>query len=197
VATSSSDTAAIQQLNTNQQAMMQQMMAYVNASTTRNPPVVHNPPHKHFNISTIGSFQPGGNAQGARRPGRGHGGRAPGIIPGGRRAPGTPFANYSARQGGMGVSIVPAFVPGVPGVGAAAQNTAPMYSNIVKRYSNMNVCFSCGFNVENGHTSHTCPQAWRRANHQEAYDPSNAQQYIDAGYDACTKAKHKMQLPTI
>jgi len=67
--TSSSVAAAIQQLNTNQQVMMQQMMAYVNASTTRNPPVVHNPPLMHFNIPTIGSFQPGGNAQGARRPG--------------------------------------------------------------------------------------------------------------------------------
>ena len=89
---------------------------------------------------------------------------------------------------------MPDFVPGVPEVGAAARNTAPMYSNIIKRYSNMNVCFSCSFNVENGHTSRTCPQAWRHANHQEAYDPSNAQQYINAGYDACTKAKHKMQL---
>jgi hypothetical protein len=195
-ATSSSVPAAIQQLNTNLQAMMQQMMAYANESTMRNPPVVHNPPLMHFNIPTIGSFQPGGNAQGARRHGRRRGGRAPGIVPGGRRAPHTPFADYSARQGGMGASIVPAFVPGVPGVGVAARNTAPMYSNIVKRYSNMNVCFLCSFDVENGHTSHTCPQAWRRANHQDAYNRSNAQQYIDVGYDACTKAKHKMQLPT-
>jgi len=96
----------------------------------------------------------------------------------------------------MGASIVPAFVQGTRGVGVAARNTAPMYSNIVKRYANMNVCFSCGFDVENGHTSRTCPQAWRHANHQEAYDQSNAQQYIDVGYDACTKAKHKTQLPT-
>jgi hypothetical protein len=194
-ATSSSVAAAIQQLNSNQQAMMQQMATYANANTTRNLPAVHNLPLTHFNIPTIGTFQPGGNAQGGRRPGRGHGGRAPVIIPGGRRAPRTPFADYLARQGGMGVSIVPDFVPGVSGVSAAAQNTAPMYSNIVKRYSNMNVCFSCGFDVENGHTSQTCPQAWRRANHQEAYDRSNAQQYIDAGYNACTKAKHKTQLP--
>ena len=187
--TSSSVAAAIQQLNTKQQVMMQQMMTYANANTTRNPPAVHNPPLLHFNIPTIGTFQPGGNAQGGRRPGRGRGGRAPVIVPGGRQAPHTPFANYSARQGEMGASIAPAFVPGVPGVGAAARNTAPMYSNIV-RYSNMNVCFSCGFNVENGHTSRTCPQVQRRANHQEAYDQSNAQQqYIDVGYDACTKAK--------
>jgi len=192
-ATPSSVAAAIQQLNTNQQVMMQQM-TYWNANTTRNPPAVHNPPLTHFNIPTIGIFQPGGNAQGGRRPERGHGGRAPVIVPGGHRAPRTPFAGYSARQGGMGASIVPPFVPGVSGVGAAARNTAPMYSNIAKRYSNMNVCFSCGFNVENGHTSRTCPQAWRRANHQEAYEWGNAQQYINAGYDACTKAKHKTQL---
>jgi len=49
-ATSSSVAAAIQQLNTNQQAMMQQMMANANTSTTRNPPVVHNPP---IRISTF------------------------------------------------------------------------------------------------------------------------------------------------
>jgi len=183
-------------MNTNQQAMMQQMMTYANANTMRNPPMVHNPPPTHFNIPTIGTFQPGGNAQGGRRPRRRHGGWAPVIVPGGRQAPRTPFTEYSARQGGMGASIVPAFVPGVSGVGAAARNTAPMYSNIVKRYSNMNMCFSCGFDVENGHTSLTCPQAWQHANHQEAYNRSNAQQYIDAGYDACTKAKHKTQLPT-
>jgi hypothetical protein len=153
------------------------------------------PPFTHFNIPTIETFQPGGNEQGGRRPGRGRGGRAPVIVPGGCQAPRTPFADYSVRQVGKGASIVPAFVPGVPGVGAAARNTAPMYSNIAKRYSNMNVCFLCSFDVENGQTSRTCPQAWRRANHQEAYDRSNAQQYINAGYDLCTKAKHKTQLP--
>ena len=175
---------------------MQQMMTYANANTTRNPPAVHNPPLTHFNIPTIGTFQPGGNTQGGRRPGCGHGGRAPVIVPGGSQAPRTPFADYLAPQGGMGTSIVPAFVPGVPGVGAAARNTAPMYSNIVKRFSNMNVCILSGFNVENGHTSRKCPQAWRHANHQEAHNRSNAQQYINAGYYACTKAKHKTQLPT-
>jgi hypothetical protein len=190
-ATTSSVTAAIHQLNSNQQVMMQQMATYANANTARNQPAAHIPPLTHFNVPTIGTFQPGWNAQGGRRPGRGQGRHAQVISPGGRRAPRTPFAKYLARQGGMGASIVPAFVPGAPGVGMAARNTAPMYSNIVKRYANMNVCFSCGFDVENGHTPRTCPQAWRRANHQEAYDRSNAQQYIDAGYDACTKAKQK------
>ena len=62
-----------------------------------------------------------------------------------------------------------------------ARNTALMYSNIVKQHNNMNACFSCGFNVEERHTSCTCPQEWRQTNHhhQEAYDRHNAQQYID------------------
>ena len=172
--------------------MMQQMMAYANANTTRNPPAVQNPSLMHFTIPTIGSFQPGGNARGGRGPGRGRGVRAPEIVPGGRRTPRTLFADYTARQGGMDEGIVPVLVPG--GI-TAARNVDPMYSNIVKRYSNMNVCFSCGFDVEDGHMSRTCPQAWRRTNHQEGFNRSNAQQYIDTGYDACTKAKHKSQLP--
>jgi hypothetical protein len=83
-ATTSSVTAAINQLNSNQQTMMQQMATYANANTARNLPAAHNPPLTHFNIPTIGTFQPGGNAQGGRRPGRGRGGRAQGISPGGR-----------------------------------------------------------------------------------------------------------------
>ena len=158
-ATSSLVAAAINQLNNNQQAMMQQMMAYANRNTTHNPPAVHNPPLTHFNIPTIGGFQPCGNTHGGRRPGCGRGAPAPVIVPGGRHTPRTPFADYTARQGGMGGSIVPAFVLGVPGGIAAARNAAPMYSNIVKRYSNMNVCFLCEFDVKDGHTSRTCPQA--------------------------------------
>ncbi len=59
----------------------------------------------------------------------------------------------------------------------------------------MNACFSCGFDVEDRHTSKTYPAIWVCANHQEGYNRSNAQQYIVAGYDACTKAMHKTQYP--
>ena len=78
-----------------------------------------------------------------------------------------------------------------------ARNMAPAYSNIVKKFNNMNYCFSCGFNVENRHTLKTCCYEKRRINHQEAANRSNAQQYIEAGYDACTKAKHKLILPGV
>jgi hypothetical protein len=65
----------------------------------------------------------------------------------------------------------------------------------IKWYANMNACFSCGFKVEDGHTSKTSFAIWRHANHQEGYDRSNAQQYIAVGYNACTKAMHKTQYP--
>ncbi len=70
-----------------------------------------------------------------------------------------------------------------------------MYSNIVKQYANWSVCFLCGFDMENGHTSKMCPWQLQCANHQEWYDRANANQYIAAGYNACTKAMHKSQLP--
>jgi hypothetical protein len=79
----------------------------------------------------------------------------------------------------------------------ANRRTAPAYSNIVKRYANMNVCFSCGFDVEDGHSSSTCPQQWHRPNHQVGFTRANAQQYINAGYDACTRAMHKTQYPAM
>jgi hypothetical protein len=55
--------------------------------------------------------------------------------------------------------------------------------------------FSCGFDVEDGHMSKTCPAAWKHTNHQEGFDQNNASQYIAAGYNACTKAMHKSQFP--
>ncbi len=55
--------------------------------------------------------------------------------------------------------------------------------------------FLCGFDVEDGHTSKTCPAQWRQANHQEGFDQTHASQYLSTGCDACTKAMHKSQLP--
>ncbi len=49
--------------------------------------------------------------------------------------------------------------------------TAPAYSNIVKWCANMNVCFLCGFDIEDGHNSGTCPPQWRWPNHQVGFEP--------------------------
>ena len=115
--------------------------------------------------------------------------RRKGGCGGGRQDGRTPY-----NQGG-GVGIPPfVLCPGQPG---NARNMAPAYFNIVKKFNNMNYCFSCGFDVENSHTLKTCCYEKRHINHQEAANRSNAQQYIEAGYDACTKAKHKLILPGV
>jgi hypothetical protein len=63
--------------------------------------------------------------------------------------------------------------------------------SIVKRFANNNVCYSCGFDLKDGHTSVTGPREWQKTNHQEAFTRKNAQVYIAAGWDECTKRKHK------
>ena len=81
-----------------------------------------------------------------RRGGQGRGGRANfGSNTGGRNAR-TPFANFVGR-GGQG-GLLPISGGGGHGGGVLPfaqltmpRNTAPMYSNIIKTYSNWNVCF--------------------------------------------------------
>ncbi len=51
------------------------------------------------------------------------------------------------------------------------------------------------YNAEDRYISKTCPPTWRHPNHQEGYKRSNTQAFINAGYDACTKAIHKTQYP--
>ncbi len=190
-ATTLAVTSAINQLATNQQAMLQQITAFANAAKA--PPAAVKFPTQ-FNIPPISNSQGGGN-RGSRCGGRGRGnqGGRQGLQGGGRNTR-TPFANYVARQGGGNLpTIAVQPVPGLPFAGTGPANAS--HSNIIKWYANMNACFSCSFDVEDGHTSKACPAIWRRANHQEGYDRSNAQQYIAVGYNACTKAMHKTQYP--
>ncbi len=198
---SASVAAAIHQLNANQQAMQQQFAAF---TTQRNTTCQHvapamQPPITQFTIPNLATFNPAGRGAGGRRGGHGRGGRTNfGTNTGGQNAQ-TPFANFVGR-GGQG-GLPPIGGGGGRGGGTVLftqqtrqRNAAPMYLNIIKTYSNWNVCFLCGFDVGDRHTSKTCPAPWRRANHQEGFDRNNAGQYIGAGYDACTKAMHKSQL---
>jgi hypothetical protein len=199
--TSASVAAAINQLNANQQAMQQQFAAFTTQrNTTYHHAPIMQPPITQFSIPNIASFNAAGRG-GGRRGGHGRGGRANFVNTGGRNAR-TPFENFVGLGGqgglppiggggGCGGGVVPFAQQAMP------RNAAPMYLNIIKKYANWNVCFSCGFDVEDGHTSKTCPAPWRRANHQEGFDRNNSGQYIAAGYDACTKAMHKSQLPNM
>jgi hypothetical protein len=191
--------AAINQLNANQQTMQQQFAAFTTQSnTTYQPGPAIQPLIAQFSIPNFVTFNTAGRG-GGRRGGHGRGGRATFATTGGCNVR-TPFANFVGR-GGQG---------GLPPIGGGGRcgggvtpftqqnmtcNAAPMYSNIIKHYANWNVCFSCGFDIEDGHMLKTCPAPWRYANHQEGFDRNNLGQYIAAGYDACTKAMHKSQLP--
>jgi hypothetical protein len=69
------------------------------------------------------------------------------------------------------------------------------YSNITKRYPNWNACYTCGFDISNGHTSMTCP-AHCKPTHDVNFNCRNAQQPIDLGHPCCTRHRHNTRLPS-
>ncbi len=192
--TTVSVTAAINQLAANQQAMQQQFAAFATQQNTTYQQVPAAQPH--IAGVTIPAFPTFHTERCGQR-----GGQGCGTTPGNAQ---TPFANFVGCQGRQGSLppigggggwhpfVINPFVPA--GRPAGGRNAAPMYFNIMKQYANWNACFLYGFDVEEGHTSKTCPTPWQRVNHQERFDCPNTNQYISAGYDACMKARHKSQL---
>ena len=83
---------------------------------------------------------------------------------------------------------------GMPPQGGA--QAAP-YSNVVKKFANWNACYSCGFDIPDGHTSMTCPDHLRKPGHDIYFTRQNAQQYIDAGRNCSTRLRHKTQFPAM
>ncbi len=167
-AISSEIATAIQQLSVNQTAIMQQMatMTFTPPSTAHNN--FHVPPVQSVQIPSA-SFQHGrgGRRVGSRDGrGRGQGGRT------GRQR--TPFANH--MRGGQMVlgQNAPSMVGFLPFstqmmphgmLPPVPTPRHPKFSNTTKQYVNWNICFTCGFDVEEGHTSATCPLEWRKPNH--------------------------------
>ena len=72
---------------------------------------------------------------------------------------------------------------------------ASPYSNLTKKFVNFNACYSCGFDVPDGHTSQTCPLHLRKPDHDIYFTRQNAQQYINQGYNCATKNRHKTAFP--
>jgi hypothetical protein len=200
--------AAINQLSANQTAIMSQMAAATAqmAALAIVPPPAQNtrayalckqfyvPPIQQVAVmmqqpfSAAGAYPAG---QGGQRGGRG---RNQGGRRGGRSR--TSFADAM-----RGAGAAPTMTAMIPYGGGIAQPSTGMrqwckhldFSNIYKIHNNWNACFSCGFDIEDGHTSITCPFKWW--NHQYLFTCGNAQQFIAAGYDPCTKGMHMMVLP--
>ncbi len=71
----------------------------------------------------------------------------------------------------------------------------PNTPNLIKKYNNWNVSYTCGFDVKAKHTLMTCPFNWRKPEHCKSYMRTNTQSYIDHGHNKGTKGIHKMMLP--
>jgi hypothetical protein len=83
-------------------------------------------------------------------------------------------------------------LPYVPG--GMQQQPAPNTLNKKKWYTNQNVCYTCGFDVEDWHTSNSCPI--KKEGHQNGFTCTNYMQYEQVGYPFCKKAMHKNIYPT-
>ena len=109
----------------------------------------------------------------------------------GRRAPRQGLAP-PAQMGNQTIPYIPAGAQ--HGNGRVQNSRNPMFSNIVKDFANQNVCFSCGFDVDDWHNSATCPN--RKPGHQTGFTRSNWQEYERANHQFCRKAMHKTMYPS-
>ena len=157
------------------------------------PPAQYSvPPVTQVTIPTRGGYnnnQPTWQGRGGGRTGGGRGGRGRGAR--------TPFADYVARNATPRAPT--AYGGGTVAMSGLTAGTQQFTSvpNIVKQYNNWNMCYSCGFDVEDAHTSATCPQHWRKEGHQEGCTRQNVQQYIDLGHKPRMRGALRTQLPTM
>jgi hypothetical protein len=185
--------ASLQQLATNnaqlhhqQQLMMQQMvMLTTNANTPRNNTYMA-PPTQIYAPPPIPGYQqqsfyhPRGDGHGG---GRSHGRRARHTRGGSGR--GTPLPPI--------VPLTTHVIPYIPaGVNPPQQNQK--FSNIVKDFANQNVCYTCGFDIEDWHISATCNK--KKPGHQDGFTRFNYMEYEHASQSFCCKAIHKTMYPS-
>ena len=160
---------AINQLNANQAALVQQMADMLLNNNPRPPAqiTVPVPPMQQLTIPMpvpyAGAAMP--NAFNLGRGGQvGQGGRG-GQSCGGGRGQRTPFAQHMQNQtqghgrrcNNGGIRIAPG---GTGIVGQPATHTGA-FSNLTKAFANWNVCYTCGFDIDDGNMLVTCPRSWR------------------------------------
>jgi hypothetical protein len=124
-----------------------------------------------------------------------------GIMPPAPQGGGFP-PGFGGQHGGP--ARPPAFAPstfaphgGTNGGRQGPQVQQQPFSNVTKRYANWNACYSCGFDVADGHTSMSCPAHLCKATHDIYFNRQNAQQYFDLGHPCSTRNRHKTQFPSM
>jgi hypothetical protein len=121
--------------------------------------------------------------------GRGGGGRS--RSGSGRRTP----RQGIAPPAQIGSHTIPYILAGAQHRNGRARNSSnPMFSIIVKDFANQDVCFSCGFDVDDWHNSATCTN--RKPGHQTGFTRSNWQEYERANHQFCRRAMHKTMYPS-
>ncbi len=111
-------------------------------------------------------------------PGRFHGGLGgyPGSPIGGQLADGPQPYRTPQTMPGQGFPM-PSIFAGRHPTQAHVQKLP--YSNIVKKVSNGNTCYSCGFDMANGHISMLCPAHLHKTLHDIHFNRQNTQQPCD------------------
>ena len=158
-------------LHQNQHQMMEQMAALSfnqsDAGRGISPPGRGQPqppaPFTPNGFGRGGQFSPHGFGRGGQGRGRGRGhGRGPPGFTTGRGPPimtitaGWATGYMSPQAAGKGYYATPP---------QAQHIQPPPYSNLTKRFANWNACYSCSFDIPDGHTSQTCPQHLRKLDH--------------------------------
>ncbi len=172
------------QLQQQQHAMMQQIAT--NAAMPRNNQYVH-PTTQIYAPPPLRDFQQQYQQRGGGRSGRGcsrgssdkrgQGGGGRGIP-----MPTNPF---------MGGNVIP-YIP--VGVKPRQERERVHFSNIVKIFANQNVCYSCGLDVDDWHTSATCNV--KQKGQQDGFNCVNYMEYKCLNHPFCCKAMHKTMSPS-
>jgi hypothetical protein len=160
----------INQLLANQAALFQQMAALSFNAPAQRSNMFQAPPIQTLTILGIPpSFAIGGATLGRSALGR----RCRECGRGCSGCMQTPFTYHMAGRGNGGFLAgasggIPPFQQGgaFPQMGRHRMN--PPHSNIMKKYATWNACYSCGFDIEDGHTLATCPTQWRKATNVDA-----------------------------
>ena len=190
-----------EQLHQQQQALMQQMaMLTSNANVPRTriaaggarinyPVAIAHPPTQIYAPPPLQGFQQqqpyyppcGGGRVGGGHSQQGVRGRGRGQMP-------PPQIQYSTVGGTGTIPYIPA------GFEPHPRQRNPKFLNIVKVHANQNVCFLCGFDVEDGHTSATCID--KKMGHLGGFTCSNYMEYEQVNHPFCRKGMHKTMYPS-
>ncbi len=196
--------AAIQTITANQQALYQHVapLSQQMAAMAFQPgaPAMGTATNPHLGVPQVPNYigyNGGGNTAGNTGGGN-NGGYTGGVQHGrgGGCGRGRSYGRGCANKQKRGRKAFADYVPQGRGFGGYTGGTQTNRPNPVKKHNNWNVCYSCGFDVEDGHNSQTCQFDWQKPTHDVTFTRANAQQKLAQGCDACTKGMHKTMLPT-